>query len=196
MSLKYYADEHARHPVLHAAPITADEIVVALKKLCRHFKIQPPRLELTSGSWKSHANRYVLRINRDRASWLLLIHELGHTWHDQRDGRANENWHGRTHRKLVNRLARYVLKQRWHAGPIAAQIAAREQKRAATEVLRRNPTRAMKIEKRRAQIAKLDKKIKLLTSRRRTAARSLAALERAERKAEQRVPVAANSPLA
>ena len=44
--------------------------------------------------------------------------------------------------------------------------------------------RAKKIERRRTQIAALTKRIKMLTTRRQTAQRSLAALERAEKRPE------------
>ncbi len=157
------------------------EAPVALRKLCRHFKIREPRLELTSGNRTSRANGRFLRLNRDYASWLLLVHELAHTWHDQR-GRNGDRWHGRTHRRLVDRLARYVVKQRWSGGAIAAAHAETEQRQEAAAVARRNPTREVKIARRRAQVARLDRKIKALTSRRKTAARSLAALERAQQR--------------
>lgn len=177
--LKYYEEEHARQPVLHTAKCTWDEAIAGIKKLCRHFKIREPNLFRTSGNRISCANGRQLTLNISHLNWLLVVHELAHTWHSQRhtaNPARHFRWHGKTHVRLVDRMARYVLKKEWHKNAIVKP-----------KVERPVPTvdaiRAAKIASRQKQIKRLETRIKSLTTRMKSARRSLAALERAAVKA-------------
>jgi hypothetical protein len=92
--------------------------------------------------------------------------------------------------ELVLDLCRIVYVRRWHLTipeerkAAEAEAAKRDADRAAIRAVRdamaRNPhvVRTKKIEKRKAQIARLERKVKSLTTRLKSARRSLAALER------------------
>lgn len=120
--LKYYSDEHERQPVLHAAKCTEQEAVTGIKKLCRHYKVKLPAVRFTRGRRSSRAGAWRITLNVDCLNWLLVIHEFCHTWHRQYSGKLNkgkpQRWHGRVHRKLVDRACRYALKKNWHAGVV------------------------------------------------------------------------------
>jgi len=60
--------------------------------------------------------------------------------------------------------------------------------------MRKTPSQDERIEKRRAQVARLERRIKSLTTRLRTALRSLAALERAKRKPPKPPPPRRKAP--
>jgi hypothetical protein len=185
--LKYYGDEETRQIVLHRTRPRHREILIGLAKLCRHYKIKQPLLRWTSGNRFSRAGIDSMTINSNARSWLLLCHELAHTWHRQRHFHrgigGSYRSHGKDHRRLVDILCGYVLRQEWHVGGLWPRVDTLTPKPVQAP---RTSERQHRIDLRRNQIARLERKIKGLTTRLRNARRSLSALERVEAQAARK----------
>lgn len=186
--LQYYVDEDARWPVLHKSSMKVAEAEEALRRWCKHFNVEPVKLLVTSGNRYSKAWWNRIQLNMDWANWLTLAHEFAHTWcRVQQTGRG-QRAHGKEHAERVDILCRWIEREGWHTGNLAHEMALKEDAKRARGYERaasRPPPpsdRQLKILRRRAQVARLERKVKALTTRLRTAKRSLAALERAEAK--------------
>jgi hypothetical protein len=196
--LKYYAEENKRWEALNgkissgaAGGLGEDECVVGAKRLVTHFASSSVGKELwvglTSGRNYSKARAYEIVLNRDHLSWLLVIHEAAHVVvkYLLRVGKARigENHHGRRHAKIVDRMCNYVIKMGWHTGTLAEGLAYREYHQEEREsAAARPPSTDDKIESRKEQVKRLERKIKMLTTRLKSAKRSLGALERSRAK--------------
>lgn len=200
--LKYYADEDARHPVLHKArcrPIEAEE---AIKRLWLHFagrnavkythngelKRSPP-VTFTSGNRVSRASIHGVTLNTDSLNWLLVLHELAHSlddWKCRTGGRSSvHRWHSKYHARWVDKLAAYVTELGWPSGSLAHELALRDE--AARERMQsaaKPPERSQRIAHKEQLIARLERKVKALQSRIKSHRRSIAALKRAEERAK------------
>lgn len=204
--LKYYEDENQRLPHVDI-PCTADEARQALKKLFKHFKLAPIIIEFTKGNRRSHFSGSKIRLNTDYLTWLLVCHEFAHYWHRSRQKEkiselrrsslfaqqiqraaiekrirtiANQHAHGKNHANLTDRVAKYVVSKNWHTGLIKTKIESKIQLKAETEKQLKEKllSKDFKIQKRQEQIARLERKIKTLNTRLKTAKRSLSALQR------------------
>lgn len=183
-ALRYYKDEHARWPALCDRRFTGEEALAAVKKLwrrCGRKAVSAPHVEFKrAGSTWSHASLWMIRLSPN-ADWLTLVHEVAHVLVERDPKRKpRERAHGKRHARVVDRLCRYVLKKGWMDGTLFEARAWKELRRVPKA---KPPERARKIALREAQIRRLDRRIKSLTTRRRTAARSLQALLRADRAA-------------
>lgn len=161
-------------------PLTDAEAVRAARRLYR-FAMKRPcpyPVEVTSGNRYTYARSGVLYVNpqgRRRAGWRDFVHELSHYMH--RRLYPGERPHSRTHARLEMKLAKEVIRRGWLGGalkpaPKPAPV----------------PKPDDRIERRQAQVARLERKIKALTTRLQKARRSLAALERAKSKKEGVTP--------
>jgi hypothetical protein len=196
MSLKYYADERARHPALKAAQCTAAEATIAVKKLWRHFakahpftrrKPEPPPLVFTSGSRNSSAGYFRIKLNRDGLSWLTVIHEVAHSLeHYKRVVTAVQGahrWHGKAHKKIVDRLAKWIVAKGWPAGALREKLEERDSRLAERARVAAMPAPIeTRIAKRDEQIKRLERRVAGLQTRIKTARRSRAALLRVKEK--------------
>lgn len=93
-------------------------------------------------------------------------------------------WHGKVHARFTDRVFRYIQKQNWENGAIRKKLDDRQQaqqERVQTKKVERG-TSEHKISLRQAQIERLERKIRALTTRLKKARRSLGALERAKAK--------------
>lgn len=179
--LKYYDNEHKRHPVLHTALISQFEARHAISRLYGHFMGRsgsPLHVEFTSGNRVSHAiGKHFIKLNVRGLNWLLVIHEFAHVWDSHRRKRSR---HDKKHAKLVDRVCAYVMKQGWHEHSLAHELALREDSKLETEKKRAAPPSvderlALKYE----QLAKLETKRKRLDTLISKKKRSIAAIERA-----------------
>lgn len=186
----YYSEEAKRWPCEGWAGLNKWEAEEGIRRLCRHFKIRQPEINLRGGSVESgraSSSRLTMGV---AGGWRLLAHELAHTWHAQRAQASlrqfggvvrGERWHGKIHRRLVDRLMRYIIKQEWHRAGLAQEAALKEDsgRTGRDERMAAMPSpRALKIQKREAQVKRLRTKVKALTTRLRKAERSLVALRR------------------
>lgn len=221
--LDYYKEERQRYAEVPDRKMTPDEATIALRKLCKHFKVPGVSLQFTSGSRRSHFSpgRHHIRLNLDDPQgWMVLAHEMAHYLHHElkkkqiakihAQSRAAktglmsgtevaeavlawnkrirrieaQRWHGRHHARIQDRVFVYIQKQGWNEGSLSGQLQAREE--AATEreqkVKAAKNSSEYKIAMRQAQIQRLERKIKALTTRLKKAKRSLGALERAKAK--------------
>lgn len=169
-----YERVNAVKPTTEVKPMTFAEATAAVRKMYRHLtgRLFPYGFNETSGNRNTWIRGAIFVINVGRG-WSDLIHSFSHWYH-----RANfpgDRPHSKRHARIEAKLRRWAVARGWMAGVLARP-----------EVVVVPPTkseeRAKLIERRRAQIARLDRKIKALTTRRRTAARSLGALERAAAK--------------
>lgn len=209
--LKYYDDENARHPVLHKAKCTPAEAEEAIKRLWTKFAgrkaltelgyvitwknpwtpsehIKYPLVRFTSGSRHSRASMTRITLNRDVLTWLLVIHELAHSLDHLREKqgkRSSEHrWHSKHHARWVDRLAEYITAEGWPSGNLAHELALKEAgTRERAREASKPPERSARIAHKEALVARLEKKVKALTSRIKSHKRSIAALKRAEAKA-------------
>lgn len=213
--LKYYRDENERHPLLHCTTCSTDEAKEATRRLWRHFakakrvrrwdeklrevrlvrdKSLEPDVRFTSGNrlsnYKQYSGRITLNTNRAYLNWLTVIHEAAHAIDHLREkqGRRSSEarWHSKYHAALVDRLAAYVVELGWHTGNLAHELALRQDRgieRAKSAA--RGPSLEERIAHREEQVARLEKKIRALTTRSKTAKRSLAALRRSKAKLEE-----------
>lgn len=198
MTLVYYRKEEARWPALHGANgrLSEEEALIAVRKWCGKFGIDAPEIRFR-GYGGSNANRFKMSLARESKTgcldWLVVAHELAHCWDIQKfpnqRGRERDGSdiavvyrrHDKHHAKLVDRLCRYAVNSGWTGGLIAHGIALKsERKSERAQAAARPPSTEVKIARREEQIARLDRRIKALTTRRQTAQRSLSALRRAQ----------------
>lgn len=158
-------------------PLTGDEAVRALKRLYRFAtgRKLDREVQITSGNRYTWARYGVWYVNPEghhgRSGWPSLVHDLAHYLH-MKVFSPGERPHTRTHARLELKLAKEVVRRGWLEGRLKS---APPKLRIVTPEM----AREKKIETRRAQVARLERKIKALSTRLKTAKRSLAALERA-----------------
>lgn len=163
-------------------PLTDKEAVRALKRLYRFAtgRKLTDRIEVTSGhryTWRRYGVWYVNpEGHHGWSGWKSLVHDLAHYLHG-RVLNPDERPHSRRHARLELKLAKEVIRRGWLEGKLKT---APPKLRLVTP----ESERARRIELRVAQIARLERKIKALSTRLRTAKRSLAALARAARRLE------------
>lgn len=189
--LKCYEEEAERWPQLSYpnGRCSSEEAEVVVRKLTRHFRL-PSALTVywTSGRNYSRAFYRAVVLNVDHLNYRIVAHEFAHSWASQ--GGYQGKWekqkrpHGRLHRKLTDRVCRYIIKQGWHEGVLAHGLAVvglrrKEAERAAAQP----PPLDARIAKRQEQVKRLERKVKALTTRLKRAKRSLSALERRAAKA-------------
>lgn len=130
------------------------------------------KVRMTSGRnqtiWKD-GRGYEWSVNPENTNmigggWADLIHTLSHLF-----GQG----HSKKHARLELRLAKMAIARGWPWGSL-------EPKRIEKPEPTRDELRSKKIELRKAQVDRLERKIKSLTTRMRNARRSLAALVRAQ----------------
>lgn len=120
----------------------------------------------------------------------LIAHELAHAVQHQIKGLRGVNrreWHGDQHWSIMKDIIDDIRARGWTQGKLEAELQARADRSAAAAAAREAKEaavdkRAVLIERRREQVTRLERKIKALTTRLKTAKRSLAALERAAAK--------------
>jgi len=182
MNLQYYRDEHARWPGLNGRlPLGAwAEVEEGIRRLAlahalplRGVKVRP-----TSGCRHSKAGAYSIKINMDHATWLLVAHEVAHTYTQVRmsPARRGHGWHNRVHRRITDRFATWITAQGWATGTLAQEMV--EQAPAPVREAATPPPIEARIAQRERQVKRLTTKIKSLTTRLHRATRSLAALRR------------------
>lgn len=173
---EWYERVNAAWPA-EVPPLTDKEAVRALKRLYRFATGREilNRIEVTSGNRYTWPRDGVWYVNPDGhhgwSGWKSLVHDLAHYLHG-RVLNPEERPHSRAHARLELKLAKEVARRGWLDGSL----------KPATPKLRLvtpESERERKIERRRAQVARLERKIKALTTRLRRAKRSLAGLERA-----------------
>jgi len=161
---------YSRIPPLPGRP-TFPEAVRATKKLHRFVRRQKCHwdFEETSGNRYTWVRGNTCFINVDKG-WGDFIHLLSHYLHRASTG---EN-HSKDHARLELRMRKEVLRRGWLDGRL------KDKGRVKVP-----PSPIDKIQKRRDQIIRLERKIKGLTTRLKTAKRSLSALERNQKKTQQ-----------
>lgn len=108
-AVKFYEDERKRWPVLSDAYISEASAKKYLKKLCRKFGLEQPKLEF-KGKTISYGGRDLIRLAKVR-SWLVFIHEFCHVWEEQTFGVTG---HRRRLRDAVDTVCQYVSERGWH----------------------------------------------------------------------------------
>lgn len=202
---RYYEDERIRWAVLgDRKRIDYDEARLGICRLAAHFGLSLRRvsIEFTSGRRWSLGGHYLIRINMDMVSWLLIAHEVAHCWISRKHARRSPRCHNKAHRRVTDRFCRWIQEQGWREGSLAHEVAlegiqreteSRQERRAAAEP----PPIEHRIAQREAQVKRLQTHIKALTTRLRRAQRSLSALERVRsRPPRERKPPAERKPRA
>jgi hypothetical protein len=168
------------------------EILAGIQRLASRFGLSLKGLEIgwTSGRRTSAAGRNHATFNLDWCDWLTVVHELAHVYWFRKlayGTRQGRNKHGRRMAGIVDRMAAWVVEQGWHLGTLAHEVAlaeleleARHQEREKLAAMP-EPIEA-RIARREEQVKRLERKIKALTTRLRTAHRSLGALQRSAKK--------------
>jgi hypothetical protein len=117
----------------------------------------------------------------DHATWLLVAHEVAHTYTQVRmsPARRGHGWHNRVHRRITDRFATWITAQGWQDGTLAQEMAVAEASAPAPvrEAATPPPIEA-RIAQRERQVKRLTTKIRALTTRLHRAQRSLSALQR------------------
>lgn len=155
--------------------LTGQEATRALKRLYRFAtgrKLDKP-VEVTSGnrySWPRYGVWYVNPEGHHRGGWRDLVHDLSH-FLSSRELNPDSRPHSREHARLELKLVKEVLRRGWLDGSL-------KPKPPTLRVVTPETERELKIERRRKQVARLERRIKSLTTRLKTARRSLSALER------------------
>jgi hypothetical protein len=184
--LKYYQEENKRWVQLYKSPMRFCEAEEAICRWVAHYgKVQPVVL-VTRGNRMSSYNRtrHRIRLNMDWADWLTVAHEMAHILAPRKtvDGRKT-HWHGSEHAEFVDILCRWILREGWHTGNLAHELALGEDAQRQRVVVRERVAACtapieLRIQKREQQVKRLSTKIKALTTRLKTANRSLASLRR------------------
>lgn len=129
-------------------------------------------IKITSGRRYTWARNGIFYVNPSKG-WKSLVHLVSHYIHTRERPWARP--HARSHARLELKLVKEVLRRGWLEGKLRPRPAP------APVPPTKDEKRERKIETRRAQVKRLDRRIKSLTTRLKTARRSLAALERAAR---------------
>jgi hypothetical protein len=132
-----------------------------------------------------------VRLNLDHLSWGLIAHEAAHALHHQKyNWSRGDRWHGKTHKKLMTRIAKYIVKLGWHTGaliptekpvklvPVLPVPAVALPDFTVTQGEIAAKLRAAKIAKKQKHIKKLERRWKLLSTLIKKNKRSIAALMR------------------
>jgi hypothetical protein len=203
--LKYYEDEHARHPVLHVAKCTPAEAEEAVRRLWHHFagrkairvlqsgvgfvrEQSSPIVRFTSGNRSSRASLKRVTLNTDGLNWLLVAHEVAHSLDELREkqGRrsSESRWHSKHHARWVDRLCAHIAELGWPSGSLAHDMALREaHQRERMRSAACPPSRAERIAHKEMLMSRLEKKVRALQSRIASHRRSISALRRAAERA-------------
>jgi hypothetical protein len=195
MSLRFYDDERERWAKLEGgyalgkkARLGEEEAEAGIGRLANHFGLSLKQVDIgfTSGNRWSRAGRHNITLNLDWASWLTVAHELAHTYYRHKysfERRRGHNEHGPALARIIDRFAAWIMEQGWHLGTLAHELAvageARAARRASAERAAATPEPVeARIARRRAQVKRLEAKLKGTATRLKKARRSLAALER------------------
>jgi len=186
--LKYYEDEEKRWPELNRIRCSESEANEAIRAWSSTHTPghAPPVVVYTSGNRISHAYARRIVLNRDCLDWLLVAHEFAHVWQDRDSRQPKRVWHDSEHAERVDILCRSIIREGWDRQGLAETLARRENARRDRAAAKPPPPspRQLKIMRRREQVARLGRKVKALTTRLKTAQRSLRALERLEGEAK------------
>jgi hypothetical protein len=156
--------------------------------LAHSLPLRGVEIKPTSGCRSSRAGTHRIIINMESATWLLVAHEVAHTYTIKKLSvdRRGHGWHNRVHARITDRFAAWIVAQRWHQGDLAHELALAEiaQAGAARERTAATPPPIdVRIAHRERQVKRLTTRIRALTTRLKRAQRSLAALRRsAERR--------------
>ena len=187
MSLQYYKDEEARWPGLTARLPRGSwaEVEAGIRRLAlaHGLPLRGVVIRPTSGCRHSKAGACSITINMAYASWLLVAHEVAHTYviNKMSAGRRGHGWHNKVHRRITDRFAQWITAQGWAAGTLAHEMALAEIAEASAPAVRtaaEPPPIEARIAHRERQVKRLETKIRSLTTRLKRAQRSLAALIR------------------
>lgn len=190
MSLQYYDDERDRWPQLNlGGQIGQAEALEIIRRLCARFYLSYKELQIvfTNGRRRTWARKYAMTFNIRWLNYRTICHELAHVYHLQKTRRGGERYHGRKHAQIVDRMCGWLIEQKIHLGSVAHEIALEEIERAKRDVEQKvraampEPVES-KIAHRVEQIKRLERKVKSLTTRLKSARRSLAALQRSAQK--------------
>jgi len=196
MSLKYYDNERDRWPQLNSGgQIGQAEAQEIIRRLCSRFYLSYKGLQIgfTSGRRGTWASKCSMTFNIRWLNYRTICHEVAHVYHLQKTRRYGELYHGRKHAQIIDRMCGWLIEQKIHLGAVAHEIALKEveqSKRAAEQKVRAampEPVES-RITHRIEQIKRLERKVKTLTTRLKSARRSLAALQRVAHKKKESVP--------
>lgn len=205
--LKYYEDEQERWPELAQTEIAWRLVRELVHRLAREFNLRLIDVCWTRGNRRSSAGDTYITLNSDNLMWLDVIHQLAHTWMEQRyQKKEGRRQHGKHHRKIVDRLATLVVDKQWHKGSLEADVISRNQTKQQEqqekddiqqkhkqekEALRlekveekRKNRPLVKMQRRREEVDILERQIRRLTRRLKKKQASLKAYERRMNKVE------------
>lgn len=178
---RYYEEENRQWKSCNASQCTAAEAKTAIAFLANRLSMPMPpvKFRMQRGSWARpiEGQRGISFGVKDGLSWLTVAHEFAHLI--TRGVRAHGPEHALNTRGTLQELVYggFLPRSEWDKD-VARQ--SREQERICARIERKASVdeRAELIKHRQAQILRLERKIKALTTRRKTALRSLAQLER------------------
>ena len=137
----------------------------------RYTKISKDRVIITSGRNHTYCDGYSWRVNPDRSwshggVWQQLCHAISHFYSD----RMLERGHSKKHARLELKLAKMMIRRGWMYGTL-------EREAKPIHVPTADEARSKKIELRKSQIVRLERKAKRLSTMLKKAKRSLRMLE-------------------
>lgn len=172
--LVFYQKDWEEHAEAFKRNINGDSDIQFIgRKLMRHFKI---RCKIQSGgmrggrAWIANWGYSTIRVPRECA-FGILCHELAHVWQHEREGKTK---HNKNLMKLIRRLNRYCEKRDYWK----VELEKRNEPKAEKPEPTADEIRQGKIEKRRQQIKKYERKIHYYQSLKKRAERSLSGLMR------------------
>jgi hypothetical protein len=188
----YYAEEAARHPDLVRIWLARDEAQELVIRTVRHFRGRSASLpEIQLRGSVARGGRWLVRLPTARPiSGLLVAHEVGHhldSWARERNGLIlGERWHGKRHRRIVDRICRWLRREGLESALLACagKRETVERVEAKARAAACPPPLDARIAHRQAQVERLERRIRILSTRLRTAKRSLSALLRSQSRRE------------
>ena len=114
-NLIYYRNEKVEfEKAFHKNLSSSTKTEIVYKKLLKHFKLRPVRLEWTSGRVKPKCCSWRVLLNRDWNTYGVLCHELGHLYQFQYPKyKGNGTWHNKKHKRIMKRMIAYCEKKNW-----------------------------------------------------------------------------------
>lgn len=118
--LLYYRKEREEFEEAFKKSLSVDGAEIVYKKLLKHFKIRPVRLDWTSGCIRPKCSSWRVLLNYHYNTFGVLCHEVGHLWMFQK---TDKQGHNKKHKKIMKRMIHYCEKKNWFEEELNRRLA-------------------------------------------------------------------------
>ena len=174
-NLVYYRNEEVEFEEAFKKSMSVEEAKIVYKKLLKHFKLSPVRLEWTSGRIKPKCCSWRVLLNVSWNTFGVLCHEVGHLYQFQYPKyKGNGTWHNKKHKKIMTRMIRYCEKKNYWKEEFERRLAPKPVKPEPTK----QELRLKVIERLESNCKRYQTKLKLYSNKLKKAQKKIVRLKR------------------